>query len=391
MKYNVIIVGAGIAGLTAGLESAKLGLKVAILEKEKNIGYPLSCGEYIPTPDELSKMFPKVDSFKKLLSYPKEFIRNKCGKTQVHGSSNRSWEFNLNSLVIDRPCLQQHLADQCVSEGVTIHTGVTVDSFKPNGYLTLNGKNIPELNGDVCIAADGPTSRIARNAGLNVPHMPYGLSPCQGYIMENVNLDSDVCHVFFGSKYAPGGYGWIIPRGGNQANVGIGVRKSFMKDNQKLGLCLKHFIEQHPAVLTRLKHSKITEQIHGLVPIAGPIPVTYATNIMVVGDAAGFVMACNGGGIPTGVLSGYLAAQAAEKHLTEAKPLSIYEKAWKTQMGDVLETAVDIRKMMDRIMTNDSLMETLMDFAGSRRIGEMITCHIPFLIRMGYPLLRPFL
>jgi digeranylgeranylglycerophospholipid reductase len=391
LKYQILIVGAGIAGLTAGLESSRLGYNVAIFEKEKKIGSPLSCAEYIPTPVELEKMFPKVDNFKDLLAYPKKFTRNKCKKTRVYGSSNRFWEFNLNAHVVDRSRLQQYLADQCESEGVTIHKGVTVTSFKPNGDLTFNDKNFPKISGEICIAADGPTSRIAQNAGLSIPHFPHQLSPCQGYIMENVNLDSDICHVFMSSKYAPGGYGWIIPRGKNQANIGIGVRKSFMQNDQKLSICLKRFIEHNPVVVKKIKQSKISEKIRGLVPIAGPIPLTYTPNLMVVGDAAGFVMACNGGGIPTAVLSGYLAANTAHKHLTEGKPISIYEEEWKKQMGNVLRDTVKIRKMMDIIMTNDSMMENLMNFVGSRRVGEMTTCHIPFLIKIGYPLVRMFL
>ena len=85
--------------------------------------------------------------------------------------------------------------------------------------MTFDGKKISKINGEVCIAADGPTSHIARNSGLLVPHIPSELSPCKGYIIDNANLDSNICHVFFSSKYAPGGYGWIIPWSENKANI----------------------------------------------------------------------------------------------------------------------------------------------------------------------------
>jgi digeranylgeranylglycerophospholipid reductase len=391
LKYQILIIGAGIAGLTAAIESARSGFKVAIFEKNKKIGYPLSCGEYIPNHIELKKIFPNTQNFKKLFSYPKEFIRNKCTKVHVHGSSERFWEYKLNSIVINRPELQQYLAEQCLAEGATFHKGSEVDSYKPNGDLTFNGKKISKINGEVCITADGPTSRIARNAGLLVPHIPSELSPCKGYIIDNANLDSTICHVFFSSKYAPGGYGWIIPWNENKANIGVGIRTSFLKPNQNLDLCLKKFIEEHPVVSRMTKQAKIMDKIHGLVPVGGPIPITYTSNLMVTGDAAGFVMACNGGGIPTAVLSGYLAAQTAKKHLTDNEPLEIYEKEWRHQIGDGLKKAIYIRRIADRIMINDSLMETFLDLVGSRRVGELMTCRIPFLVKMGAPFVSTLL
>ncbi len=391
MKYQILIVGAGIAGLTAAIESVRLGFKVAIFEKNKKVGYPLSCGEYIPSPIELKKMFPKAQNFEKLLSYPKEFIRNKCSKVRVHCSSERFWEYKLNSIVIDRIGLQHDLAEQCLAEGANINKGCEVESYNQNGNLIINSKDISKLNGEICIAADGPTSRIARNAGLVVPHFPSELSPCKGYIIENLNLDPEICHVFFSSKYAPGGYGWIIPWSQNRANIGLGIRKSFLNNNQNLGLCLKQFIEEHPIVSRIIKKSKIIDEIHGLVPVGGPIPVTYTSNLMVTGDAAGFVMACNGGGIPTGALSGYLAAHAAKKHLTEDESLEIYEKEWRYQIGDTLKKATYIRKIADKIMKNDSQMSNLLELIGSKQIGELMTCHIPFLIKMGAPFASTFI
>jgi digeranylgeranylglycerophospholipid reductase len=207
--------------------------------------------------------------------------------------------------------------------------------------------------------------------------------------MGKVNLDSDICHVFLSSKHAPGGYSWIIPWSKNKANIGVGIRQSFLNTEQNLDTCLNHFIKKHPVASRMIKNSKITENIHGLIPIGGPIPVTYTSNLMVIGDAAGFVMACNGGGIPTAVLSSYLAAQAAKEHLTNNESLENYEQEWKYQIGDVLKKTIQIRKIADMIMRNDPLREKLLDLIGSKRVGELMTCRIPFLVGLGSPFLSP--
>ena len=46
-NYDVIIVGGGPSGCMAAIEIAKAGLSVCILEKDRDIGMPVRCGEAI--------------------------------------------------------------------------------------------------------------------------------------------------------------------------------------------------------------------------------------------------------------------------------------------------------------------------------------------------------
>ena len=46
-KYDVIIVGGGPAGSMAAIEISKAGYSVCILEKDRDIGMPVRCGEAI--------------------------------------------------------------------------------------------------------------------------------------------------------------------------------------------------------------------------------------------------------------------------------------------------------------------------------------------------------
>ena len=44
-SYDVVVVGGGPAGSMAAWEAAKKGASVCILEKDRDIGYPVRCGE----------------------------------------------------------------------------------------------------------------------------------------------------------------------------------------------------------------------------------------------------------------------------------------------------------------------------------------------------------
>ena len=46
--------------------------------------------------------------------------------------------------------------------------------------------------------------------------------------MVDVDIDAEAAEMYFSARFAPGGYAWIIPLGEDAANVGVGVRASYL-------------------------------------------------------------------------------------------------------------------------------------------------------------------
>jgi flavin-dependent dehydrogenase len=57
--YDVVVVGAGPGGSTTARFAAERGLKVLMLDKRREIGYPVQCGEFMPDTNEMKRMFPR--------------------------------------------------------------------------------------------------------------------------------------------------------------------------------------------------------------------------------------------------------------------------------------------------------------------------------------------
>src|SRR2546425_777376 len=129
--------------------------------------------------------------------------------------------------------------------------------------------------------------------------------------------------MFFGNL-APGGYAWIIPKAGC-ANVGLGTWERFRGNLREL---FDKFIAAR-----RLEPGKATG---GFVPVLGPPPRTVKDNVMLVGDAAGMVMATNGGGNNVAMIAGRFAGLTAADHLLDGTPLDAYETRWRTAVGGPL-------------------------------------------------------
>ena len=106
----------------------------------------------------------------------------------------------------------------------------------------------------------------------------------------------------------------------------------------------------------KLKEGSIVSVIAGLVPVGGAPKVTATKDTLLAGDAAGHLIATNGGGISTAMVGGKLAGETAVDFLNGRCDLTEYEKRWREQMGLEIKTSAYIRKLMDKLMFSDAMM-----------------------------------
>lgn len=378
--YDVIVVGGGPAGLSTAIFTAQKGYSVIVLEEHSEIGLPLQCGEYLPTPQEMKDLLPNVPDHDLIFNYPKHVIVNKTRKTQIVGPTNRIYEFELNGYVVNRPLLEKYYLELARKAGAVIKTNSRVSKLTKDGVCLKNGT---EIKGAVIVGADGPMSLIAREA--NLPHyqksaddFAIGLE----YLMEDIDIQPDTVEMYFGSKYAPGGYAWVIPKGPNRANVGFGIRPSYKEKGISIHDLLLRFIRKHPLVANRFSKGKRIKTIIGSIPVGGPLKKTWTDRVIVVGDSAGFVMASNGGGIPTALVGGFAASQAISEFFENGKSLQLYETLWRSYMGKELQDALKIRKIVDLGFRHDRFLGFAMRMVGYKAMNEMVRCRIPGRLKL---------
>jgi digeranylgeranylglycerophospholipid reductase len=196
------------------------------------------------------------------------------------------------------------------------------------------------------------------------------------YLMSELRIDQTVTEMYFGSQFAPGGYGWIIPKGNRSANVGIGIRTSYSKRNDGKSY-LDFFLRQCDLTKTKLDGGKSGPMIADVLPVDGPLSRTYSDHVMAVGDAAGMVMPTNGGGISTAMITGEIAGQVAADHVIEKTPLSEYERRWKQVIGREMRVSTKLRRFADPFMRYDLMFHVILRMLGTKGIKDVITCRVP--------------
>jgi digeranylgeranylglycerophospholipid reductase len=199
---------------------------------------------------------------------------------------------------------------------------------------------------------------------------------CLEYEMVDVNIDPHAAEMYFSARYAPGGYAWIIPLGSDSANVGVGIRASYLS-GQRLPQILDCFIAEHPLAREKLAGGEAVAVMRGAVPAGGSPPAIVKDNILLAGDAAGQVMATSGGGIPLAIVGGRIAGEAAAGCLRGEERLEDYPSRINLEFGVELARSVQIRKMVDLAMKSDRLMNSLFSALSPSQMKSVMRAQIP--------------
>lgn len=382
-SYDVIVVGAGPAGSTAAFYAARNGASVLLLDKKREIGNPIQCAGFLPDASEVKALLPDAKLPDFLEKYPDSCMLQQIKTQRIIPPNCSVKEFSVRGAVLDRRRYDQFLAEQAVKAGaelvvktrVTKIEGTKVDISGFFGKHTLNAKAI--------IGADGPNSFVAKSKGLSWKPEAKETSVAIEYQLRNVDIDPGALEMYFGKDFVPGGYAWIFPEGEGRANVGIGIRSGMAEKGVSAKEYLNLFIRDHPLAGPKLKNSIIMNVIAGIIPVNGAPKKTATEDSLIVGDAAGHVIATNGGGIPPAMIAGKVAGETAAEFAAGKCKLEDYDHRWREQFGSALETSVQARQLMDGIMTSDTLMNAAFKFISPEQIKVMQCGKLPGAVKLG--------
>ena len=121
------------------------------------------------------------------------------------------------------------------------------------------------------------------------------------------DVELDAVEVYFGKSYAPGFYGWLIPKTDGSAKVGLATNHGDPREY------LKRLMTKHPVASKQLAKAKITQVGYHAITLGGPIDRSYADGFLAVGDCASQVKPTTGGGVIFGLTCAREAAEVASQ------------------------------------------------------------------------------
>ena len=101
--WDAIIIGGGPAGSTVARYAAEGGAKVLVIDRRKDIGTPLQCGELVPTNGELKRLCPDVPGIGRLFQTPEEAVSRRTKEMGLVTPSGKRLNYPFEGKILYRP------------------------------------------------------------------------------------------------------------------------------------------------------------------------------------------------------------------------------------------------------------------------------------------------
>jgi geranylgeranyl reductase family protein len=272
--FDVIIIGAGPAGLKCAETLGNSKLKILLLEKNSEIGPKICAGGLTGKDIGYLNLPPDLIDFQ--YNKIKIHLKNQCSAIK----NNDSFAFT-----IDRRNLGQwQLKKLGQYKNIEVRTNSLVSEIQKN-YLIVNNKKISYK---FLVGADGSASLVKRYLGIEVRDVIIAIQ----YIIPTKKYKE--FEVFFDTKLFSIWYAWIFPHK-NYVSIGCGCNPKILS-SKRLKDNFKKWLHKNEIDVSRGKYEAFLldygYQGHEF------------KNIFLVGDAGGFVSGLTGEGIYPALVSG---------------------------------------------------------------------------------------
>ena len=381
-KFDVIVVGAGPAGATAGYLLAKAGLNVVIIERGQTPGSKNVSGGLIYTRPicDIYPEFWESAPVERAITNHQIVMLGEQSSVAVDFRSQAAAQAPYNAFSVLRARFDPWMAQQAEDAGAALITGATVDALKvENGRVVGIQAGTDEIYSDVVVIAEGTRSLLTKQAGLRGEFEPHDVSLGIKEVIalpESTLRERFQCGEQTGAAYTLVGHTKGIEGGGfiytNKASLSLGVVvkiDSLYQSKLQPHQLLDEF-KSHPTVARMVENGEVVEYSAQTVHRGGyHLPnQLFGDGYVVVGSAARFLL--NNVVTLRGMDLAIVSAEAAAKAILSAGQKGEYNAAGLAEYEQLLkQTAAyqDWKTFKDAypLLENERLFEMYPDLACS--------------------------
>ncbi len=333
---DLIIVGAGPAGLMAAKTAAQKGLSVILIERQKDItditrtcsaqlvldeGYE---GETLKVTDDkiifTKNQFEVPYTGARMNLVSNNMISPKGHKVHFAHPNNKPF-----AVKFDKGELLRSLSKACEKLGVEIRLETRAQKIEDNGNevcVTVKCHGQEErIYGKKLIICEGANASLTEMIGLNEGRQLFGMPLVACYTFdETKDLDLQSWNQFYGNNYHP--FAEVMVGSSLEGLHAMEVVVMGTKD-LKPEMLLKKVIGESP-LKEKLAGAKVIRKTGCAVKSYASLKRPYKGNILIIGDSAAHVETLVQGAL----MCGYHAADAIKKELMGQKGFEAYTTWW---------------------------------------------------------------
>ncbi len=349
---DVVVIGAGPAGIHAAFLLANAGLKVVLFEAQNHVGDRAICSGVVG-----DEAFSRFD-------LPKQPILSEIRCIQAVSPGGRKLEHRTDgplAQVIDKAQFNRSLAQRAVDAGVELQLGCWVNSLNVEKHSVEVQYRHTEtgpatVRAQVAVITTGVNGSLSHALGLARPRQ--FLRAVQTEMSLPPNGHGNATRVFVGQGVAPGAFGWEIPLGNNRFKVGLMTEEN--PDPYFAGL-IRRIAPNADLATMRIDRKGIAQASVGRCVV---------DRVIAAGEAAGHIKTTTGGGIYYGLLSAELVAdvliRAFRTNNFSARSLGEFERYWRSTFGNELMVGYFARKLASHF--TDGQIDKFFDAANASNL-----------------------
>jgi flavin-dependent dehydrogenase len=297
----IVIIGGGLAGLTAAIHLSKIGLKVTLIEKNE---YPKHkvCGEYIS--NEILPYFKWLSLNISDLN-PTQIISLNFSTTD---GKTIQCDLPLGGFGISRYALDQFLYKKAVDSGCKIIQDNVEDIVYANDSFTISTCNNTVIESDIVIGAFGKRSNIDQKMQRSF------IRKKSHWLAVKAHYSGEYPNDLVGLHNFEGGYCGVSKVENNILNVCYLADYDTFKKFKNIEEYQNQVLSKNPNLKLIFKNSKLLfDKPLTISQISFDEKKTVENHILMIGDTAGLIHPLCGNGMAMAIHSAKILSELIEK------------------------------------------------------------------------------